>query len=1127
MGNTNSGAGGDSSLNLTLGSNGTTPSVKVIREDSKDGKDVLSLRIKKSHERFLPRFIDKGNASIRTSDFEAITDSWKQVKEGTQAFVLYKEDQGAESMATPLTLMYDVFYAGLHAIEPSIQQVLEGNMVRQSRFLIGMIRELAGLEAAVVSGKGLAGMENVIESNVSLGIRAQHYEPIGIALKYTLAYCIGGNDWMLVQDSWNRLINLHLTLATSRTVTLLEERQNLSESEQYDAVKHWRTSSDSIGKVIPPFTSANTAQSPRGDLSSPRGELDPTDGSFTGSDVDNVNLMEKPYIASTPMGSPGGFDSEARISRSGRRSWFSGSGERRKLDAEEDDELASPPLDKTPTLTSTQSATDVTAPPSAAQTPSSNRMSMRRISAPEGAASATPAPRRRGSLMKAFISGVRNKEIVSTAASTSASPEKPVVLSNSKSPPKPPETSPSSATPGAPSRRHSSPQSNEKLQPGGKGVATSATATAAEVLAFIDRSEPIEVCRCAESLAGALARCLSPPTRPADRSDALRAVVGWTCKLLLIDREDERALKARRQALAAQLPVLVPLIVGCLEVSAAEVPSLQARRKLQFDAMEALSQMARFLQVRFLDYIDIVQKSVSPLLAASGVGLRTMAATTISFLPLCSKDGDSWAHAAARVAVEAHSLLHQAWPVEGVNMGGIKLNAEKIQELLKGHALLPVLTESELGSMGAYMRAVSRRVPALLCTVCKLLAIGARAGAARANAEAKAAAMLAELGEQPATNSAGNGAPGGRPSITSSNGNNGDGGDKQLEGESNSKMATRIQCLLNLALVGRIHRMAISLEELGPLSAREAGLPVADGALSAAAMQSVVGCLQSAGLSLLEALLGSTGVIPANVLRERAIGYLLQYLGTVPVEEGLRGSVYRTLGVGIRTARRFPGNSGAGALLQAVPFLIRELQMSVQHADEVPPPPPTGKTQVPGPGYRQPRAQSQGGPIRLSASALRRADVTTMANGLVTLGYLFREFGELVSPNECIVVEAGLMRGMNLLLQHKDVVAAQALASQQDPLTVSEENESLPSVVLHAATQDAFMRLAFMYIAAKRLPTDNPLLVLSVQVSGICFRVSMPASGPRAAAASTNLPVRKENSKRGGRSPLTSPGGGG
>jgi hypothetical protein len=35
----------------------------------------------------------------------------------------------------------------------------------------------------------------------------------------------------------------------------------------------------------------------------------------------------------------------------------------------------------------------------------------------------------------------------------------------------------------------------------------------------------------------------------------------------------------------------------------------------------------------------------------------------------------------------------QAWPDDSVDMGGVKLNMAKVEELLKGHALLPALTQ--------------------------------------------------------------------------------------------------------------------------------------------------------------------------------------------------------------------------------------------------------------------------------------------------------------------------------------------------------------------------------------------------------------------------------------------------
>ena len=45
-------------------------------------------------------------------------------------------------MVTPLVVLYDTFFARLFLLEPSMQKMFDNNMVRQSKFLVGLVNLL-------------------------------------------------------------------------------------------------------------------------------------------------------------------------------------------------------------------------------------------------------------------------------------------------------------------------------------------------------------------------------------------------------------------------------------------------------------------------------------------------------------------------------------------------------------------------------------------------------------------------------------------------------------------------------------------------------------------------------------------------------------------------------------------------------------------------------------------------------------------------------------------------------------------------------------------------------------------------------------------------------------------------
>lgn len=45
-------------------------------------------------------------------------------------------------VVTPLVVLYDTFFARVFLLEPSMRKMFEDNMVRQSKFLVGLVNLL-------------------------------------------------------------------------------------------------------------------------------------------------------------------------------------------------------------------------------------------------------------------------------------------------------------------------------------------------------------------------------------------------------------------------------------------------------------------------------------------------------------------------------------------------------------------------------------------------------------------------------------------------------------------------------------------------------------------------------------------------------------------------------------------------------------------------------------------------------------------------------------------------------------------------------------------------------------------------------------------------------------------------
>ncbi|KAG5191809.1 hypothetical protein JKP88DRAFT_174053, partial [Tribonema minus] len=197
-------------------------------------KATVTLIIKRSHERFLPPGYNKC-AVVKKLHLQAVHDSWAAFLAGASpTFRAHVEEDDSGRVMSPVTFFYDLFWARLFTVAPRLRALFGDNMVRQSRCLIRMTCEIAGLLEALAAGRGTAGLEAVAHANIEIGLRAEHYEPLAAVLRHALEFCLGEPAWTpLVAESWMRAIAVFVNASVSVTVAALEDgaRQE-TEAEQ-------------------------------------------------------------------------------------------------------------------------------------------------------------------------------------------------------------------------------------------------------------------------------------------------------------------------------------------------------------------------------------------------------------------------------------------------------------------------------------------------------------------------------------------------------------------------------------------------------------------------------------------------------------------------------------------------------------------------------------------------------------------------------------------------------------------------------------------------------------------------------------------------------------------------------
>jgi hypothetical protein len=97
----------------------------------------------------------------------------------------------------------------------------------------------------------------VARANYSLGLRSEHYEPLGSGFRYALGYCSGEAWTPQVAQAWDNVISIFLLVAVTTTVTAAEEAEHspVSEADQYAQLLAFRAAAQPPAALTMPTLS--------------------------------------------------------------------------------------------------------------------------------------------------------------------------------------------------------------------------------------------------------------------------------------------------------------------------------------------------------------------------------------------------------------------------------------------------------------------------------------------------------------------------------------------------------------------------------------------------------------------------------------------------------------------------------------------------------------------------------------------------------------------------------------------------------------------------------------------------------------------------------------------------------
>ncbi|CAM9510588.1 unnamed protein product [Pylaiella littoralis] len=334
------------------------------------------------------------------------------------------------------------------------------------------------------------------------------------------------------------------------------------------------------------------------------------------------------------------------------------------------------------------------------------------------------------------------------------------------------------------------------------------------------------------------------------------------------------------KAVIRVLPKLVPAVTACLEGSSTTTSSVDGTSSsssvpppaaVAAGALGVLEGLVFLLRSTMRPHVKKVEAATALWLQGPSDVIRDRAAAVLASLPLCGEP-EAWTRAAGRMAIEAHGLLHAAWPDDDVDMGnGDQMSTSQLDAALRSAVgLLPPLEaeagEGFSGPQQVLASLVSRRFKGL-CRVLELM----------------------------------------------------------LVGDSNGRPVA-VPVVLILALVERVQRMGSSvLKTNGP----QAFIPVAHGALSPGALQAVRPALGLAASRLLHALATTEA---STVLRSarRFCRALVQGIPRPSTAGSLRAAGYRPVS---RAALQLGEGAAPYLATPALPALLAEIRAVVAASD--------------------------------------------------------------------------------------------------------------------------------------------------------------------------------------------------
>jgi hypothetical protein len=97
----------------------------------------------------------------------------------------------------------------------------------------------------------------VARANYSLGLRSEHYEPLGSGFRYALGYCSGEAWTPQVAQAWDNVISIFVLVAVTTTVTAAEESEHspVSEADQYAQLLAFRAAAQPPAALTMPTLS--------------------------------------------------------------------------------------------------------------------------------------------------------------------------------------------------------------------------------------------------------------------------------------------------------------------------------------------------------------------------------------------------------------------------------------------------------------------------------------------------------------------------------------------------------------------------------------------------------------------------------------------------------------------------------------------------------------------------------------------------------------------------------------------------------------------------------------------------------------------------------------------------------